>query len=136
MTATTLKERVLLPTWAGEVLALHLPKRKVYGRAVAEYVEKRMMGAASLDLLLATFDYAARACGEKNPIRAMRGLAALERSLDFGAVPDLSKLFLLAYHYIRELLAKGLFEDAYTSFVGLRDAWAEVKDRTQTRFES
>jgi hypothetical protein len=124
---------MLLPGWAGSVLAPHFSNKKRYRLAVAEYVERRMMGAAALDLLLATFEYVIASCRSRNAEKVEKGLVLLESTLDFQAAPDLSGLFLTAYRHIEALIGEGRFDESLPLLVGLAEAWKKVNDQTHKR---
>ena len=121
--------QTLLPVWAGSVLAPHLSNKKRYRSAVAEYVERRTMGAAALDLLLATFEYIISSCKAQNGERARKGIVLLESSLDFQAAPELAELFLAAYRHIETLIGEGRFDESLPLLVGLAEAWENVKEQ-------
>jgi hypothetical protein len=123
--------QALLPGWAGSVLAPHYSNKKRYGLAVAEYVERRMMGAAALDLLLATFEYIIASCKARNAEKVEKGLLLLESSLDFQAAPTVAGLFLAAYRQIENLVGEARFEECLPLLVGLAEAWEKVKAGAQ-----
>jgi hypothetical protein len=103
-----------------------LPGDGRHSQAIRKYIEKKIMGAATINLLLETFDFIIAACRDQNPDRALKGIFALERSLDFSAVPDLARLFLIVYRHCGHLVGSGQFEDAGAFMADLRSAWNEA----------
>jgi flagellin-specific chaperone FliS len=107
-----------------------------HSRAISKYIEKRIMGAATLNLLLDTFDFIIVACKDRNSHKALRGITALERSLDFHTIPDLAQLFLIIYRYCRQLIKSERFGDACTYISGLRSAWEDAMNHQHNESRS
>jgi hypothetical protein len=103
-----------------------LPVDGRHSQAIRKYIEKKIMGAATINLLLDTFDFIIAACRDRNPDKALKGIFALERSLDFSTVPDLARLFLIIYRHCAYLVRSELYEDAGIFMVGLRSAWNDA----------
>jgi hypothetical protein len=122
-------ENIMNPPWSMVTMGtLDVSDRGRHSWAIRKYVEKRIMGAATLNLLLDTFDFVISACKDCNSDRALRGIEALEKSLDFGAVPDLAELFLVIYRYCRQLIKADQFADACNYVSSLRSAWEEASN--------
>ena len=98
---------------------------------INRYLELQVSGVPSLDLLIGMLDFCVSATMAQDVSKTMRGLTALEESLDFRDCPELARVFCRLYEHCRRLISEDRFEEAQNCLRLLRDAWGEARRRRQ-----
>lgn len=103
-----------------------------YSRVVEQCLEQGDERQGYVDRIIRNFDTAILGCSQKDVVRTVKSLGALERTLDLQAFPELARSFLSIFHYCVELTRKRRFEDVSRYLRPLRDVWHRALKQRDT----
>ena len=94
----------------------------------AEYRQQEVMSASSLRLIIMAYDFAIRACEQKDFARATKGISVLRDALNFDYGEVATGLFRI-YQWCLDCIRADNYAEAQKNLYELRAAWVTVENR-------